>query len=122
MTGWGDDTKAYEMETYEPEEKVRTKKKIKKTQSSVKVAHKSHELEDGRFDSTLCDSRKGFPHWQDKIDAQVKFCEKLGLPYFLPLDGVCEHCQKQIYNEVSLHEASTMHLTSCWMCGRSYCE
>jgi hypothetical protein len=59
---------------------------------------------------------------QEKIDAQTKFVKEKGYPYFAPQNGHCWNCRGQIYNSITLEEASTTLITGCPNCCRSYCD
>lgn len=56
----------------------------------------------------------------EKIKAQEKYSEENNLPLFAPDDGLCFNCSKQIYNKISLEEASNELITHCPYCGRAY--
>lgn len=55
-----------------------------------------------------------------KIEAQKKMCKEEKVPLFAPPDGLCFNCGKQIYNLISMEEASSELITHCPYCGRAY--
>lgn len=59
---------------------------------------------------------------KEKIEAQKKYCIEKKLPHFAPSDGRCWRCNRQIYERISLKEASTDLITGCPWCNRSYCD
>lgn len=58
----------------------------------------------------------------EKIQAQINYCRKHGVPLFAPRKGVCWSCGRQIYDKISLKRAASELITSCPYCNRSYCE
>ncbi len=60
----------------------------------------------------------------DKLLAQKSYCERQGVPYFAPFDGVCSFCGKQIYNAtgVSLKQATDELITGCPHCHHTYVD
>jgi len=59
---------------------------------------------------------------QKKIKAQEQYCKKHKLPVFAPADGKCYRCRKQIYEKISLKEASNSLIVSCPHCLRDYTD
>ena len=57
-----------------------------------------------------------------KIKAQEDYCEKENVLHFAPTDGICYRCDKQIYHDITLDEASNELITGCPICGWSYCD
>ena len=56
-----------------------------------------------------------------KIENQKKYCKEKGLPLFVPGDGICFSCHKQIYEKITEEVAATEHITGCPICHRTYC-
>lgn len=73
------------------------------------------------------------------IDAQKRYCSKLGQPYFAPRDGACPNCHHNIYSEVkrtvkalsrityqytgiSVENAGKFLITECPHCNKSFCN
>jgi hypothetical protein len=52
---------------------------------------------------------------------QRAFCELARVPNFAG-DGICPACKQQIFNELTMEEASNEHITGCPICSRSYCD
>ena len=63
-------------------------------------------------------------NWQASRLAQIRFCERHDAPIFVPRDGICPRCQKDVYgkNGYSVMLAATWHITSCPFCRASFCE
>ena len=59
---------------------------------------------------------------RDKIVSQEKFCIDNKFPMFAPttLKSFC--CNQNIWEKISLKDASTKHLTGCPICSRSWCD
>jgi len=58
-----------------------------------------------------------------KKAAQKTFWEQSGTPHFAPENGVCDYCERQIYQDlgVSLNDAKKL-VTGCPLCHRSFCD
>lgn len=59
---------------------------------------------------------------EEKRLAQQKYAKEKKLPLFAPLSGKCWSCGRNIYNAISLEEASTRLITGCPYCHRTYCD
>ena len=57
-----------------------------------------------------------------KAKAQAEYCRKNRLPFFAPTDGVCWRCRKNIYEKITLEEASSELVIGCPHCHKSYCD
>jgi len=67
----------------------------------------------------------------EAIQAQKKLCIENYYPHFVPNDGRCYNCKKQIYEQIqrgnfttgiSLEKAKAGLITGCPHCNRSYCD
>ena len=61
------------------------------------------------------------------IEAQRKYCRDNNYPCFIPNDGKCFSCRKQIFSEyndggINIKRASSELITGCPHCNRSYCD
>lgn len=63
--------------------------------------------------------------------AQKKFCAENDYPHFAPNSGVCYVCKRNIYTPldrgsyktgISVERASSILVTGCPHCNRSYCD
>jgi hypothetical protein len=59
---------------------------------------------------------------EKKIRGQVGYCKISLVPVFIPKDGICSSCDKQIFDKITIEEALTTHITGCPFCHYSYCE
>lgn len=73
---------------------------------------------------------------QKASEAQAKYCEIKGYPRFVPLDGWCWACHRNIYDKVghtmsngenyytgiTVEGAGSYLITGCPHCKRSYCD
>ena len=58
----------------------------------------------------------------EAIKRQAAFRKKYKLYRGAPLKGECYSCKKQIYNRITVEEASKEHITSCPYCNRDFCD
>ena len=58
----------------------------------------------------------------NKIKDQKQFCEKLGVSMFIPEDGKCWFCDKDIMDKFSETECACKIITGCPFCNRSFVE
>lgn len=56
------------------------------------------------------------------LEAQKNYCKQNNLPQFSPEDGYCYSCGNNIYELISLEEASKILITGCPHCRRSFCD
>lgn len=65
---------------------------------------------------------------EDRAKAQRKFCEEKKYPMFMPSNGSCWWCGKDVTarrnqsEEEAFKTASTTHITGCPHCHRSFCD
>jgi len=59
---------------------------------------------------------------QEKIMMQEEYCNKNHKPIFIPFDGCCFYCLRQIFEHISKEKASSELITACPLCHRSYVE
>ena len=55
-----------------------------------------------------------------KAQAQNEFCTKKKLPRFAPADGKCWACNGDLYENVTMDEASSEIITGCSVCNHSF--
>lgn len=54
---------------------------------------------------------------------QKKHCEETGAPFFMPNDGRCYNCRRDIIPTlIERGEDGTFLVTGCPLCYRSYCD
>lgn len=61
---------------------------------------------------------------QDFIRNQEQLCKKRGIPVFMPYNGICWSCGRDIVAPLikeGLNGGET-HMTGCPFCHRSYCD
>jgi hypothetical protein len=56
------------------------------------------------------------------IEGQKLYWAATGAPQFAPSNGICFSCKEQIYNRISVKEATTKLVTGCPYCNRSWCD
>ena len=56
------------------------------------------------------------------IEAQTKLCNERRWPFFAPRNGRCWRCGKQIFDKISVYEASKSLITGCPLCHHSYVD
>jgi hypothetical protein len=57
------------------------------------------------------------------LENQRGTCRRIGAPFFMPADGKCFRCKRDIIPElIANDEDGTGHVTGCPLCCRSYCE
>lgn len=59
---------------------------------------------------------------EEKIKAQDDLCAKRKYPHFVPYDGICYRCYRQIYEAISLDDAKETLISGCPYCHVSYCD
>jgi len=59
---------------------------------------------------------------EQKLAAQVEYCRVNKLPLFVPANGICWKCNKQIFDAIGDRRASTELITGCPYCSRSFCD
>lgn len=59
---------------------------------------------------------------QKAIIFQQKFCLLSGFPLFAPENGICYHCGKQIYEEITTAKAASQLITSCPHCRHTFVD
>lgn len=59
---------------------------------------------------------------QKKIKAQEGYCKDNKVPFFAPKTGKCFKCHKQIFEKITLEEASNELITGCPFCNYSYVD
>lgn len=59
---------------------------------------------------------------EQKWKAQAKYVKDNDKPYFAPMAGRCYNCRGQIYDKISLEEASTTLITGCPYCKQSFVD
>ena len=89
-----------------------------------KLHYKVEEIE---YPSTLVPSKATQaaptkPNYEQHIGAQREYCRDHHLPMFVPSDGLCFRCNKQIYEGMTIAEAGNKHITGCPHCLRTYCD
>lgn len=57
---------------------------------------------------------------EEKIRAQQEYCKSRGIPAFIPKNGRCPSCGRQIYYGISLKQAGSEMITSCPYCKHSF--
>lgn len=59
-----------------------------------------------------------------RYKAQLEHCEASNSPIFVPIDGFCEYCKKNIWNWIPLEIAKSKIITGCPnpICHKSYCD
>jgi len=55
-------------------------------------------------------------------EAQMGFCSSKKVPLFAPVYGVCPSCKGNIYQVISVEEASNDLITGCPYCNESFVE
>ena len=55
-------------------------------------------------------------------EAQIGFCGSKNIPLFAPTYGVCSGCKRNIYQVISVEEASSDLITGCPYCNESFVE
>ena len=53
----------------------------------------------------------------NKQQGQRKFCKDNTLIHLVPVDGICQSCDKYIWGMITSHVASTEYIYSCPFCG-----
>lgn len=61
-------------------------------------------------------------HQQRILDAQEDYCSLHLLPNFLPEDGLCFFCKKDLTLKFSKRDAENKHITGCPSCNKSFCD
>lgn len=59
------------------------------------------------------------------LDAQIKFCRENNIPYFMPLNGKCFNCRRDIFEGdwgYTLEYAENNLITGCKHCNRSFVD
>jgi len=75
----------------------------------------------GLFVRRITDVLKtNFPQPKEAAALQERYCERHGLPMFVPRNGLCFNCHQPAID--SFYDASTRHITSCPHCRRSFCD
>lgn len=59
---------------------------------------------------------------ETKKNAQELYCDKNAVPMFVPYDGKCFHCHRNIWDGVSIETASEELITACPFCYTSFVE
>jgi hypothetical protein len=59
---------------------------------------------------------------KEKAQAQHQFCLDKSFVRFAPWNGICPNCKQNIYQYISLNEASNTHITECPLCNKDYCD
>lgn len=68
------------------------------------------------------EERKEKDEVKEKLEAQKKYCEGLKTPWWIPYDGVCYSCHRQIMNCYTLKGAKSTVITGCPHCHRSFVD
>jgi len=58
---------------------------------------------------------------EEKIKAQEEYCKKQNIPMFAPEDR-CYGCNRNIWDKITLEQATNEHITGCPYCGKSFCD
>ena len=56
-----------------------------------------------------------------KIKAQEEYCEKHKVPMFAPKDK-CYSCNRNIWDKITLEQATNELITGCPYCNKSFCD
>lgn len=56
------------------------------------------------------------------VNAQREYCNKNNVPMFIPEDGVCFRCKRNIFSKITIIGAYSTLITGCPFCSYSYCE
>lgn len=48
-----------------------------------------------------------YQHSQEVIEAQIKYCDDHDLPMFMPRDGICPYCSRDMAQEYRVEEAAS---------------
>jgi len=64
--------------------------------------------------------KKNFPQPKEAAALQERYCERHGLPFFVPHDGMCFYCHQPAID--SFYDAATRHVTSCPNCRKKFCD
>jgi hypothetical protein len=60
---------------------------------------------------------------KDFIENQKKYCKENGAPFFMPEDGFCYSCRRDIIPAlIGKDKDGTKLITGCPLCFRSYCD
>ena len=74
------------------------------------------------FEPTICLSDTLLIPWQEYVKAQRRYCKEHNLDFLICPDGYCFHCDKFLFEKITLEEAGSKHITGCCFCNTSYCE
>ncbi len=55
-----------------------------------------------------------------KIKAQEEYCKRNYVPFFAPT-GKCWGCNRNIWEGITLEQATNEHITGCPYCNKSFC-
>jgi len=57
------------------------------------------------------------------LELQAKHCSETGAPHFMPTDGICWHCGRDVVAvELERGNNGSELVTGCRWCSYSYCE
>ena len=60
---------------------------------------------------------------QEFISNQEKYCDEVKVPLFMPQNGICWSCKRDIIPRlIEKGEDGTSLVTGCPICNRSYCD
>ena len=53
---------------------------------------------------------------------QEAFCKEYDRPIYVPRDGFCWRCNRNIWDRITADRATGEYITKCPFCGYSFCE
>lgn len=59
---------------------------------------------------------------REVIAAQEAYCKEIGYPMFMPDDGRCFRCNRDITERITVERAGTELITGCPLCHWSYVD
>ena len=60
---------------------------------------------------------------EEFLKNQREYCDRAGAPFFMPEDGACFSCRRQIIPAlIKKGKNGTQLITGCPLCCRSYCD